>query len=379
VRRHAEIAGGGIGGLGFGIMLARRGWSVRIHERSPAIREVGAGISLRNNCITVLEKYGIFDRIRVHGSFLTREQHFDAKGTLLQQRVTTELRTMALPRQSLVDGLADVAREAGVEIVTSSQIIAADPAGVLINQEGRRFNADLVVGADGLRSRIRDSLEIGATVREFGTRLNRFLIDTREFVTEETKVEHWSGRRRVGIFPAGPGLSHFYNAMPARETAACRLPLDVEDWSRAYPRLEPVFTMLRKHEATQYPYSLVHCRTWHRGRAALIGDAAHGMPPTLGQGAGLTLLNGHALAEILSSNTDVPEALRRWEKAVRDISDKTQRWAVYYDRVTGSLPRALGGLRPHVIWTIGRFRPLYHGMRVADRGLPLIEMRLRSA
>ena len=379
MRRHVEIAGGGIGGLGLGLMLARNNWSVRIHERSPAIREIGAGISLRNNCITILERYGVFDRIKADGSFLTREQHFDAKGMLLQQRVTTELRTMALPRQSLVDGLADAAREAGAEIVTSSNIVAADPAGVLIDQDGHRFEADLVIGADGLRSQVRSSLQIGATVRELGTRLNRFLVDTRDFVTEDTKVEHWSGHRRVGIFPAGPGRTHFYNAMPASEVAACRLPLDVEEWSRAYPRLEPLFTMLQRHQASQYPYSLVRCRAWHRGRAALIGDAAHGMPPTLGQGAGLTLLNGHALTEILSSNADVPDALKRWERAVRDISDKTQRWAIYYDRMTGSLPRAMGRLRPQIIWTIGRFKPLYHGMRIADRGLSLIETRLRSA
>src|SRR5438067_800324 len=99
MQRHAEIAGGGIGGLGVGLMLARKGWSVRIHERSPAIREIGAAISLRNNSISVLERCDAFDRLRPEGSLLSREQHFDRRGRLLQERVTTGQRTIILPRQ----------------------------------------------------------------------------------------------------------------------------------------------------------------------------------------------------------------------------------------------------------------------------------------
>ena len=101
VARHAEIAGAGIGGLGLGIMLARHGWSVRVHERSPAIREIGSGISLRNNCIEVLEHYGIFPRLEPHGTMLRLERHFDWRGRFVQQRsFTGHHRTLVLPRQN---------------------------------------------------------------------------------------------------------------------------------------------------------------------------------------------------------------------------------------------------------------------------------------
>src|SRR5262245_64107125 len=98
MKRHAEIAGGGIGGLGLGMMLARNGWSVRIHERSPVIREIGAGISLRNNCITVLERYDVFSRFEPHGTLIKQEQHYDGQGRLLQKRDLTGQRTLVLPR-----------------------------------------------------------------------------------------------------------------------------------------------------------------------------------------------------------------------------------------------------------------------------------------
>jgi 2-polyprenyl-6-methoxyphenol hydroxylase-like FAD-dependent oxidoreductase len=378
-QRHAEIAGGGTGGLGIGLMLARKGWSVRIHERSPVIREIGAAISLRNNSISVLERCEAFDRLRPEGSLLSREQHFDRRGRLLQERVTTGQRTIILPRQILVEGLAAAAREAGAEIVLSSTIVSADASGALIDATGRRFGADLAIAADGLHSKIRAALGLQATVRELGTRINRFLVPTQEFTTADTKVEHWSGERRVGILPAGPGRSLIYTVMSARDQAACRLPIDVGNWTRAYPMLEPVFKLLAQQDTTQFSYPLVRCRSWHCGRVALIGDAAHAMPPTLGQGAGLTLMNGYALSELVSGSFDVATALSMWETAVREITDATQRWSLRYDRITGNLPRGLGALRPHVIWTIGRFKPLYERMRVADLGLPLIEQKIREA
>src|SRR3954464_14497200 len=123
MRRHAEIAGGGIGGLGLPGMLARNGWSVRVHERSPIIREIGAAISLRNNCITVFERYDLFARLEPLGAAMREEQHYDGHGRLLQKRILSGQRNLVISRQSLVDCLASAAREAGVDIVTSSHIV----------------------------------------------------------------------------------------------------------------------------------------------------------------------------------------------------------------------------------------------------------------
>ena len=374
MKGHAEIAGGGIGGLGLGLMLARNGWSVRIHERSPVIREIGSAISLRNNCITVLERHGAFARIEPLGSMLREEFHFDAQGRFLQKRsLAGHHRTLVISRQALVDGLAAAAREAGAEIVTASQIVNADPAGALIDEGGRRWPADLVVGADGVNSKVRPALGPGSTFRILDTRVDRYLVDTRAFASEGQMFEHWSGNRRVGIMPGGPGRTYVYTVMPGNDEAAGRMPLDVEDWTRAFPRLRGAFEELSRSEATQSLYPLVRCPKWSRGRIALLGDAAHGMPPTLGQGAGLTMMNGHALATLVSRMDDVPQALERWENSVRYISDATLRWAIRYDRFTRYWPAAL---RPRVIWAFGRFKALNRRMRVADMGLSLIEAKL---
>jgi 2-polyprenyl-6-methoxyphenol hydroxylase-like FAD-dependent oxidoreductase len=131
--------------------------------------------------------------------------------------------------------------------------------------------------------------------------------------------------------------------------------------------LHPVLEKLREATgATRYPYTYVRCSRWSKGRAALVGDAAHSMPPTLGQGAGCTLMNAYVLNEELSRANDVPSALSAWERRIRHVIDETQKWGLRYDALTSNWPLWLSGVRHAVIWSFGRFRPLNVRMRIAD-------------
>ena len=375
--RHAEVAGGGIGGLGIGMMLARQGWSVRVHERSSQIREIGAGISLRNNCIQVLEHYGVFPHLEPYGSKIEDEHHFDRNKRFTQSRdLTGHHRTHVFPRQALVDALAHSARDAGAEIVTSSTIVGADSNGALIDQTGARFPGDLIVAADGLHSAVRTCLDFGATRRKLGTVVNRYLLNTRAFTQRGTMHEHWSGDRRVGIMPSGVGKSFVYAVMPAKNHKACEMPINVDDWEAAFPHLRQVFEVLRDAEATQFSYPLVTTKRWSVGKVALIGDAAHAMPPSLAQGASLTLMNSHALSSTVCSTDSIEVALQRWERKVRFLTDITQRWGVRYDRFTKHWPSQV---RPFVIQMMGRIRFLNERMRIADRGLSITGIPIRES
>ncbi|ARP81948.1 hypothetical protein CAL12_14735 [Bordetella genomosp. 8] len=368
--RTAEIAGGGIGGLAAGALLARQGWRVRVHEQGDEIREIGAGIYIKNNSLEVLEHLGVMRRIEARGTKLERAQIRFADGRVKQERqLTGASRVHTFPRQALIEGLRDVARDSGVEILTGSRVTGAG-AGELHTKDGSH-RADLILAADGVRSAVRESLGIGGGFTELPTLIDRFLIESREFTRELQTVEHWSGNRRIGVTPAGPDHTYVYMVAPAADTAAARLPLDVADWSRRFPLLRPLFEVLAQAPATQYPYGVVSCPRWAVGNVAILGDAAHGLPPTLGQGAGLTLMNALALATLVRDASDVPAALQAWEKRVRFISDRTQAWACRYDAFTRQWPTALDFARPLVVWSFGRFRSLNNRMRIADRGLAL--------
>ncbi len=368
--RHVEIAGGGIGGLYVATVFARQGWSARVHERSPEIREIGAGIYIKNNSIEVLDEFGIFDPLVAHGVKLDRALHINRKQQVFQNRkLAGQSRVHVFPRQAVIDALRVAAEKAGVDIVTNSTVAGADPAGALLLEDGRRLPADLVIGADGAWSKVRESLGVGGTCRKLPTIINRYLIPSREITPDLVTREYWSGRYRIGITPSGPDTTYVYQVSPEWDKAATALPMDLALWTRAFPMLQRELEMMRKCDASQYNYAIVDCPRWQKGRVALIGDAAHGLPPTLGQGAGLTLMNARALAAVVQQGGPVENALPEWEQAVRFISDKTQRWAMRYDFFTRQWPTALWFVRPAITWAFRSIPALNYRMRIADRGL----------
>jgi 2-polyprenyl-6-methoxyphenol hydroxylase-like FAD-dependent oxidoreductase len=372
MKRHAEIAGGGIGGLSSAVMLAQRGWTVRVHERSPEIREIGTGIYLKNNAIEVLEEIGIFERLIPNGVKLDRSQVLDRAGHIMQDRALAgKTRVHAFLRQTLIEVLRDAAERAEVEIVTGSTAVAAAPTGELLLENGRRLQADLVIAADGVRSRVRDSLGVGGCYRWLPTIVNRYLIPSRELTPDPVTREHWSNRCRIGITPCGDDLTYVYQVCPEWDETATALPNNIAFWSSAFPRLRRLFEILSETEANRHKFSMVRCPRWQKGRVAVIGDAAHGLPPTLGQGVGLTLMNARALAVVLGPNRAVEDALPAWEAAVRVISDKTQRWAMRYDFFTRQWPTPLWFVRPAIIWAFRAVPALNRRMRIADQGLRL--------
>jgi 2-polyprenyl-6-methoxyphenol hydroxylase-like FAD-dependent oxidoreductase len=352
-------------------MLAQQGWTVRVHERSPEIRELGTGIQIKNNAIEVLEEIGLFDHLAPHGFKLERARHRNPDGRLLQERVLAgKSRVYVFLRHALIEILRVAAEGAGVEIVTGSRAVAADPAGELLLANGQRLRADLVIAADGAQSKLRDSLDIGGSYRTLPTVVNRYLIPSRDITPEPVTTEHWSGRYRIGIMPCGGDRSFVFQVCPEWDKTASALPIDLACWSRAFPRLRREIEILSQTPAIQHNFSIVRCPRWQKGRVAIIGDAAHGLPPTLGQGAGLTLMNAYALAIALERNRTVNETLPTWETAVRFVSDKTQRWAMRYDFLTRQWPEPLWFVRAAIIRAF-RLPALNRRMRIADQGLKL--------
>src|SRR6516165_4557630 len=159
-RRHAEIAGAGFAGLTAAIALTARGWSVRVHEASPELRALGAGIFIWENGLRVLKAVGAYEEVMqgAHEAMVYETRH-DAR--LLDAHSFTPdkgTRMLTMTRQHLYSALIRAARRHGIEIITGSEAVGAPREGVLITAGGGRFAADLVVGADGAGSKVRDSV-----------------------------------------------------------------------------------------------------------------------------------------------------------------------------------------------------------------------------
>ncbi|MEP7106123.1 MAG: NAD(P)/FAD-dependent oxidoreductase [Chloroflexota bacterium] len=373
--RHAEIAGGGYAGLMMATLLAQRGWTVTVHERSEAVREIGAGIFLHSNGLVVLEEAGLMGELAPKGERLLRDRMVDHRGRVMQERDLSgpNTRRWSFPRQAPIEALHTAARRAGVEVRTGSTITSARPDGVLVGDDGHEHRADLVIGADGHRSAIRSSLALTRLERRLPTTSIRFLLPGRDLSPEAASTEYWSRRRRIALAACGPNHTYCYMACPEGDAAGSQVPINVESWSDHLPQLRSVFELLQRSEPFKAYYSWVQSTAWSKGRVALLGDAAHALPPTLGQGSNLAMSNARSLVTFLESADDVPAALMAWERAVRPTTDATQKWARRYDQLTKYWPNPLSGVRARVIWAFGASPQLSARMRRADRTPPITD------
>src|SRR6266849_6335234 len=159
-RRHAEIAGAGFAGLTAAIALRQRGWSVRVHEASRELRAFGAGIFIWENGLRVLKAVGAYEEV-MNGCHEATTYETRHDGRLIAEcsfTVDKGTRMLTMTRQHLYSALIRAAQREGIEIITNSEVTGATPAGKLMTADGGKFKADLVVGADGVRSKVRDSL-----------------------------------------------------------------------------------------------------------------------------------------------------------------------------------------------------------------------------
>jgi 2-polyprenyl-6-methoxyphenol hydroxylase-like FAD-dependent oxidoreductase len=324
---HAEIVGAGFAGLTAACALAQRGWSVRVHERADRLRTTGAGIYIYENGLRVLEKLGAYDAAVKGAPFAhTREVRDDKNRTISVHRWQGNTRVFSIVRQTVIEALAEQARRAGAEIAFNSTGVAASPDGELILADGRKLRADLVIAADGTGSRVRDSLNLVARRKYLPDGCTRLLIDK---IPEErgqdgaTTIEYWSGSRRVLYTPCSETEIYIALTMLDTDTLAKTTPVDRDAWRRWFPHLSSLIARLGDGRYDRFEY--IRLKRWSSGRVAVIGDAAHALPPNIGQGGGCAMMNALSLSVYLDREVNVPQALAAWETNERTITEHTQR------------------------------------------------------
>ncbi|RFS45616.1 FAD-dependent oxidoreductase [Micromonospora craniellae] len=352
--RHVEIAGAGLAGLTVAAALARRGWVVRVHEAGAELRDFGAGIFLWENGLTVLEELGVAARVLAGAHEARHWREFDSDDNEMGVRplpLPGGLRMVTMTRQFLYAIMVDAARDAGVEFVLGSRVVGADPDGALIAADGTRLSAELVIAADGIRSAVRASLGLPVTHRVFPFGMFRFLVPRSRVSGAGERWDDYANfwdlirHRRVLYVPCNERDLYLNLGAADDDMPAIGTPLDAVVWRESFPALAELLVDLPASPRFDR-YELVRLPTWSAGRVAVIGDAAHAMPPTLGQGAGTAMTNALSLAIALDQHADVPEALREWEAAERPVTDETQQTSL---NVLGSLMPSDGERRDD--WT----------------------------
>ena len=337
---HAEIAGGGIAGLVAAAALAQRGWSVRVHERADHMRAYGAAIFAWYNLMRVLKAVGAYDEAVVGASpFVVRESR-DARNRVINTILASprpEDRIYSVSRRQMIQALASAAARSGAEISVSSVGIAADPAGALLMEDGRRLPADLVIAADGVHSRVRDSLGLVRRRQLLRDGATRVLIprteEERRSELGQKSIEYWSGQRRLFYSACSQEEVYLAFMLPVADREGSAVPVNKEAWIRSFPHLADAIRRVGE-EARWDRFERVDLHRWSKGRAAVVGDAANAMSPNTGQGAGTAAMNALSLAVLVSDAPSIEEGLRRWETVERPLTEHTQMVAGLWGSLT---------------------------------------------
>jgi 2-polyprenyl-6-methoxyphenol hydroxylase-like FAD-dependent oxidoreductase len=346
---HAEIVGAGFGGLVAATALAERGWTVRVHERRDSLRGEGYGIAIHNNMARIFSRFGILGDVLAGGMRIDRRDPLDTRGRVVMTRKTVRS-PYRIDRQHIIELLALRAKQAGADIRFNSVVKAADPGGAVELESGERLAADLVVAADGINSSIREALGLTSQRifgRDCGVRINiprrpeEIAADDRDGTV---MIEAWADKRRVLYCPVTKNEFYVLLTCTKQDVTAATSPIDPDVWARSFPFMRDKFVRMR--DEADWPQShwahfqTIKLKRWSAGRIAVLGDAAHAMPPYLAQGAGHAMMNALGLADALDRAASVETALAEWERRERPLTEHTQLWTRIYG-ATMFLPKPL--------------------------------------
>lgn len=334
---RVAVIGAGIGGLTTAIGMQRNGFQVTVFERAATPTYVGAGLSLFGNAFRALDVVGVGDQVRALGA---------PQGGLTAGQRRPDGRWLALTPPEAISELRVVHRADLHEVLAGALAPGTIRWGTAIDEDPAGF--DVVVAADGLRSRTRASWPGDPGVRYSGYSTWRGV--TSRPVDPRGGAGETVGRGdRFGMVPLADGRVYWFgvSTMPADSTFA-------DEFAEVRRRFghwhNPIPALLDATEPAAVFRTGIHdlarpLRTFRRGRTVLLGDAAHAMTPDLGQGAGQAMEDAATLTTLLATEPDVDRALSAYDRIRRS---RTQPIALRARRL-GRLLQSRGPVRDLVL------------------------------
>ncbi|WP_138444113.1 FAD-dependent monooxygenase [Sinomonas susongensis] len=323
------IVGAGVGGLVLATRLADAGIEVEVLEKSSGATALGSGITLQGNALRIFRELGVWPEI------LRKGYAFDTLGLRAPGPEATVLAvlddvrvggedlpaTLGMFRPDLAAILTERARNAGAVVCYGASVnsLSRHDDGVTARlDDGGVRHYDLLVGADGLNSRVRAAIGITERPRRTGMGIWRAFVARPDEVTR-TDLYYGGPAYIAGYCPTGPDTMYAYLVEDAQERNPQEGPAVMAALAAAYGG---PWNEIRRHLENGANVNYTHFTThivsgpWHSGRVALLGDAAHSCPPTIAQGAAMAAEDASVLAdEIIAAMEFDEDVFRRyWQR-----------------------------------------------------------------
>lgn len=358
--QNVGIVGAGASGLATAILLAEAGADVVVYEAKPTLGALGSGITLQGNVLRAFDRLGIWEQVRA------RSFSFDVTGIRApgpEAPLVAEMHdnrmggpdypaTAGMFRPDLAEIMLARAQELGATVRFGARVTAltqsADDATLTLATDAGREDVthELVVGADGLNSAVRELMGIETRPEPNGMGIFRAFVE-RPAGADHTELVFGGPCYIAGFCPTGENTMYAYLVEDKQDrqglTAAEGSKIMAElarpygaHWNAIRAQLEEGV------EHINYTWFTSHVvdGPWNRGRAVIIGDAAHSCPPTVAQGAAQAVEDAVVLGDVLTKHDALTDALwaefhgRRIPRAttVVEVSDQIASWLLAHER-----------------------------------------------
>lgn len=323
------IIGAGIGGLTTALTLQQRGLNVAVYEGSAAIQPVGAGIILANNAMQVFKKLGISDSIEKAGHRISAIKITDAQLRPLSVVALQEyekkhgVHNIAIHRGELQRILANAVGFNSIHLSKRLAKIEKELLFQLTFEDNTHLETNLIIGADGINSVVRNQLFEKSSLRDAGQICWRGIcnIELPKDYHHEMN-EAWGKGKRFGFVKISTHQVYWFALTNSKNTDPGEVDL-TDLFQEFHPDILHIITSTPPEQIIVGPIrDLKPIPTWHSENVCLIGDAAHATTPNLGQGACQAIEDAFVLGQLLDQGIPLAATFTEYEKRRRKKADK---------------------------------------------------------
>ncbi len=335
---RVAIIGGGIGGAAAAVALSREGIRADLYEQAPVIKEVGAGVGMRPPSVHFFEKWGIYKEIEsksLKSDFMqvvTADGHVivNERWPLLSDN-PNETWARLIHRADLIETFLNQLPPDSIHLSHRLESITDHGNHAEIHFEnGHSIEADLVIGADGIRSTIRSQLFSDKNPIYSGTHAYRAVVNNIEafdLVPDNSFKVFVDGAIQIYILPLHHRNEVSFDVTLLSQDPSWRPIIEKKDIIKHLLNFDSKIQKTAeyvKEYTCRAIYDIDPINRWHSNCITLLGDAAHAMQHHTGQGANSAIQDAGVLAESLREADSIPEALQNYQARRKPITDRYQ-------------------------------------------------------
>lgn len=341
LEKNVKIIGAGIGGLVAALTLKQENIIATVYESTANIEPVGAGIIISVNAMRIFERLGISNEIKNYGHIINSIGIVNSKGSVLSknnlQKIGNKFKScsVAIHRAKLHEIL--LSHLSSDQVVLGHRCEKVDVENNCVRFEnGNESHFDLLIASDGISSVVRDQIEIQSIVRDAKQTCYRGIAKMSDsFVSSNNFSELWGRGKRFGYTPISEEGSQVYwyatfnkNYYPNVDNNQIKRFLlnEFSEWASV---VSDVVNHQDEHSILRNDlFDKKASDIWSKGNVVLLGDAIHPTTPNLGQGAAMAIESAFVLANCLSKQNDMYEAINDYKdkRYTRTTSITNQSW-----------------------------------------------------